>query len=108
MYKYIKSEETTKKRKMYEFFYRVKNPAQPPEGDYSLDEDAMNVESARLWVYPNENPLMVLRNYIITDGFSARRRPSNVYDIQVYEPIPDPNNPSILRPTLVAEYDRIP
>ena len=108
MYKYVKSAETTQKRKMYEFFYRVKNPAQPPEGDYSLNEGDTNVESARLWVNPNQDPLMVFRSYIITDGFSARRRPSNVYDIQVYESIPDPNNPSIFRPTLVAEYDRIP
>lgn len=108
MYKYIKSADTSQKSKIYTFYYRVKNPAQPPDGDYSLNEDDMNVESARLRVNPNQNPLMVLKRYIITDGFNARRRPSNVYDIQIYEDVPDPSHPSRLIPTLVAEYDRIP
>ena len=103
MKRYIKS-NANNGRQIYEFFYRIKG-FRPEVEEY--DVDAASVFSIRMDVYPDEEPIMVFRDWVKKYEAKADYKPSRVYDIEVYTDVPESDHSGYSRPTKVAEYDHI-
>ena len=105
MKRYVRSSYDTDVKKVYRFYYRVDGLKLDGDFEDPYDSDTL---SADVVVYPGEDPLRVFCRYIRNNEAFAGYKTSRVHDIDIYEPIPDSNDPYTFRYRKSAHYDRLP